>query len=169
MWQGPNNPIYQSVIVVWLTLSLASAILAAVTWFDLARKLRDANEAVAIRDESDTSMPGLDGFETLAEMSKIEEFTLHALGSGPSPEPLGKLRRLLACERPSVRSSLAFDESKDFAVKLHQLGQRWDCPALARFAQALTQYAESYSVVELEKHLAGFPTLVERLERSIAA
>lgn len=86
-----------------------------------------------------------------------------------SPELVAELRRLLACDWPSLRSSLAFDETKVFAVKLHQLSEHWACPPLDRFAMTLAQYSDSYSVVELERHLAGFPTLVERLGKNIAA
>ncbi|HTH46644.1 MAG TPA: ATP-binding protein, partial [Candidatus Limnocylindria bacterium] len=83
-------------------------------------------------------------------------------------ELVAELRRLLACEWPSLRSSLAFDESKVFAMKLQRLSQRWPCPSLNRFAQNLAHYSDSYSVLELERHLAGFPTFVERLGKEVA-
>jgi signal transduction histidine kinase/DNA-binding response OmpR family regulator len=50
MTQQSNN-VYKFVVVVWLTLSIASVILAAATWLDLSRKLEAAGEAVAIQDE----------------------------------------------------------------------------------------------------------------------
>jgi len=51
MTRQPNNTIYKTVVVVWLTLSVASVILAAVTWWDLSRKLEAARQAVAIQEE----------------------------------------------------------------------------------------------------------------------
>src|SRR5689334_18564509 len=53
MYRQANNQIYKTVVVVWLTLSIASVMLAAVIWLDLSRKLEAANEAVAIQSELD--------------------------------------------------------------------------------------------------------------------
>ena len=53
MVQRPNNPIYRTVVVVWLTLSIASVALAAVTWVQLSGRLKAARTAVAIREHLD--------------------------------------------------------------------------------------------------------------------
>lgn len=53
MARQSNNNVYKLVVVVWLTLSIASVILSAITWLDLSRKLDAAREAVAIQDELD--------------------------------------------------------------------------------------------------------------------
>jgi len=53
MVRQSNNNVYKIVVVVWLTLSVASVILAAVTWLDLSRKLAAAREAIAIQQELD--------------------------------------------------------------------------------------------------------------------
>jgi signal transduction histidine kinase/CheY-like chemotaxis protein len=51
-----SNNVYKIVVVVWLTLSVASVILAAATWLDLSRKLAAARDAVAIQEELDGIM-----------------------------------------------------------------------------------------------------------------
>jgi signal transduction histidine kinase len=50
----PSGQFYQRVVVVWLTLSLASVVLAAATWARLSRQLNAATQAVAIRLEVDS-------------------------------------------------------------------------------------------------------------------
>jgi signal transduction histidine kinase len=42
---------YETVVVIWLTLSVASVVLAAATWARLSRQLNDANQSIAIRLE----------------------------------------------------------------------------------------------------------------------
>jgi len=49
-----NGQFYEKVVVVWLTLSLASVVLAAVNWVRLSRQLNAANQAVATRLEADS-------------------------------------------------------------------------------------------------------------------
>ncbi|MBL9139763.1 MAG: CHASE3 domain-containing protein [Verrucomicrobiales bacterium] len=51
MYRQPNNSIYRTVVVVWLTLSVASVLLATVSWFDLSRKLEAARIAAQIDEE----------------------------------------------------------------------------------------------------------------------
>jgi len=50
----PRGQFYERVVVVWLTLSVASVVLAAATWASLSRQLNAANQAVAIRLEADS-------------------------------------------------------------------------------------------------------------------
>ncbi|MEO8429324.1 MAG: CHASE3 domain-containing protein [Verrucomicrobiota bacterium] len=64
MVRQPDNPVYRTVVVVWLTLSIASVVLAAVTWVDLSRKLYEAGEAVAIQGELDKILQLLLDIET---------------------------------------------------------------------------------------------------------
>jgi signal transduction histidine kinase len=52
--QQPSGQFYETVVVVWLTLSVASVVLAAATWASLSRQLNAANQAVAIRLEADS-------------------------------------------------------------------------------------------------------------------
>ena len=49
----PNRPIYRTVVIVWLTLSVASVVLAAVTWMQLSEKLGEARSAVAIHSSAE--------------------------------------------------------------------------------------------------------------------
>ena len=86
---------------------------------------------------------------------------------GPVPRELvAELQRLLKACWPAVRDGLAINETKSFAATLDTLAQRWKCPPLRHYAERLTQLAESYAVVEMEKQLQEFPALVERLELS---
>jgi signal transduction histidine kinase/DNA-binding NarL/FixJ family response regulator len=81
-----------------------------------------------------------------------------------SPELHTELQRLKTEEWPVVRDSLAINESRLLAQKLHSLGKRWNCPPLMFYARTLTSHAENYEIVELERHLHEFDRLVERLE-----
>ncbi len=82
------------------------------------------------------------------------------------PDLARELRRLLDDEWPALRDSLAINESKAFAARLRNLCERWPCGSLDTYAQGLARHAESYAVVDLEKHLFEFPALVERLENA---
>jgi hypothetical protein len=66
---------------------------------------------------------------------------------------------------PSIRDSVAVNESKVFAQGLEGLGQRWRCDPLVQYAQNILHAAENYAVADLEKHLGEFATLVDQLER----
>src|SRR5882724_1938715 len=48
-----SNQFYKTVVVVWITLSVASVVLAALTWFQLSERLAASREAVAIQQEAD--------------------------------------------------------------------------------------------------------------------
>jgi signal transduction histidine kinase/CheY-like chemotaxis protein len=56
MYRQPNNSIYKTVVIVWLTLSVASVVLAAVTWLDLSQRLREARQAAAVRAALDAML-----------------------------------------------------------------------------------------------------------------
>ncbi|MCD6049628.1 MAG: multi-sensor hybrid histidine kinase, partial [Verrucomicrobia bacterium] len=53
MLRQPSNQFYKTVVSVWLTLSVASVLLAALTWVQLSERLAVARQAVAIRSELD--------------------------------------------------------------------------------------------------------------------
>ena len=84
----------------------------------------------------------------------------------PAPKELiSQLRQLLVEPWPSIRDSVAVNESKVFAQGLEGLGQRWQCEPLVHYAQKLLRDAENYAVTDLEKHLGEFAMLVEQLEQ----
>src|SRR5689334_16049234 len=64
MYRQFSNQIYKTVVVVWLSLSIASVILAAMTWFDLSRKLAEGSEAVAVQGELEAILRHLLDAET---------------------------------------------------------------------------------------------------------
>jgi len=84
-------------------------------------------------------------------------------------ELITQLRRLIIDPWPSIRDSVAVNESKVFAQGLEGLGQRWRCEALVHYAQKLLHDAENYAVTDLEKHLGEFAALVEQLDRDTPA
>ena len=85
--------------------------------------------------------------------------------NGPAPkELLIHLRQLLIEPWPSIRDSVAVNESKMFARGLEGLGQRWQCPPLTHYARTVLRDAENYAVTDLEKHLGEFAELVEQLD-----
>ena len=101
--------------------------------------------------------------ETAAGSAKTEN---PAATFAPAPKELiSQLRRLLIEPWPSIRDSVAVNESKIFAQGLEGLGQRWQCEPLVHYAQKLLRDAENYAVTDLEKHLGEFAALVEQLDR----
>jgi CheY-like chemotaxis protein len=88
----------------------------------------------------------------------------------PAPKELAsQLRQLILEPWPSIRDSVAINESKVFAKELESLGQRWQCEPLVVYAQKLLADAENYAVTDLEKHLGEFAMLVEQLDQSSTA
>ncbi len=83
-------------------------------------------------------------------------------GAAPK-ELLVALRQMVLEPWPSVRDSVAVNESKVFAQDLEELGRRWQCQPLVHYAQTILHDAENYSVMELEKHLGEFAALVEQV------
>jgi CheY-like chemotaxis protein len=81
-----------------------------------------------------------------------------------SKELVSELRQLLIEPWPAIRDTVAVNESKVFAIKLEELGRRWQCQALVTYAQKLLHDAENYAVTDLEKHLGEFALLVEHLD-----
>jgi len=86
--------------------------------------------------------------------------------SAPVPrELLAQLRQQLIHPWPSLRDSVAVNDSRVFAQGLEGLGRRWQCPALIGYAQTLLSDVENYAVADLETHLGQFAALVEELVR----
>jgi signal transduction histidine kinase/CheY-like chemotaxis protein len=100
MVRQPNNQFYKTVVVVWLTLSVASVLLAALTWVQLSRSLAAAREAVSVREELDAVLKVLLDAETAQRGFTItgDERFLEPLNEGntnlsPRFERLGELAR----------------------------------------------------------------------------
>ncbi|SPE61600.1 Multi-sensor hybrid histidine kinase [Verrucomicrobia bacterium] len=79
-----------------------------------------------------------------------------------------ELRRQEATEWPTLRDSLAVNETRAFAHQLFLLGQKAHCGPLATYAAALTAFADAYAIGQMEHHLAAFPKLAESIEASVA-
>lgn len=79
-----------------------------------------------------------------------------------------ELRQQQAGIWPTLRDSLAVNETRAFAHKLFLLGQSAQCAPLATYAAALTTFADSYAIGQMEHHLAAFPKLVESIEAASA-
>jgi len=80
------------------------------------------------------------------------------------PELLANLDQLLVEPWPAIRDSVAVNESKEFAQRLGEIGQRWRSQPVIDYSRKLLHDAEHYSVADLEKHLEEFSTLVEELK-----
>jgi signal transduction histidine kinase/DNA-binding response OmpR family regulator len=79
-----------------------------------------------------------------------------------------ELHRREATEWPTLRDSLAVNETRAFAHNLFTLGQAARCAPLTTYAAALTTFADAYAIGQMECHLAAFPKLVESIETSSA-
>ena len=93
----------------------------------------------------------------------------------PSPDQAAQwqelaleLRRRQATEWPTLRDSLAVNETRAFAHKLFMLGQAAQCGPVTTYAATLTTFADAYAIGQMEDHLAAFPELVESIETSLA-
>jgi CheY-like chemotaxis protein len=75
-----------------------------------------------------------------------------------------ELRRQVATEWPTLRDSLAVNETRAFAHKLFLLSEAAQCGPLAAYAATLTTFADSYAIGQMEHHLAVFPKLVESID-----
>jgi signal transduction histidine kinase/CheY-like chemotaxis protein len=85
-----NDLVYRTVVIVWLTLSVSSVVLAGVTWIQLSRDLTAASEAVAIREELDVLIKLLVDAETAQRGFTItgDESFLGPLTEGTKALPL---------------------------------------------------------------------------------
>ncbi|HZL13412.1 MAG TPA: ATP-binding protein, partial [Verrucomicrobiae bacterium] len=108
---------------------------------------------------------GADGQPNGAEQRIVSPATDEAVPK----ELITQLRQLLVEPWPSIRDSVAVNESKIFAQGLEGLGQRWQCRPLTAYAQKILSDAENYAVTDLEKHLGEFSVLVEQLEQNVKA
>ncbi len=105
----------------------------------------------------------------VAKTEPLEPSPAPAGGSSPAWRPLvTQLRGIEAGEWPGLRDSLAINESRDFARKLEKLARDANCAPLQIYADAMTHYAETYAVDDLEKHLYEFPALIDRIENAKA-
>jgi signal transduction histidine kinase/DNA-binding response OmpR family regulator len=75
-----------------------------------------------------------------------------------------ELRRQVASEWPTLRDSLAVNETRAFAHKLFLLSEAAHCGPLAAYAATLTTFTDSYAIGQMEHHLAVFPKLVESID-----
>jgi signal transduction histidine kinase/FixJ family two-component response regulator len=117
-------------------------------------------------DELAEFLPRHSNAEPSQEIRDSDKANAPTANFAPVPKELvSKLRQLIIEPWPSIRDSVAVNESKVFAQGLEGLGQRWQCQPLVRYAQKLSQDAENYAVTDLEKHLGEFAALVEQLDR----
>ena len=79
-----------------------------------------------------------------------------------------ELRRQEATEWPTLRDSLAVNETRAFAHKLFLLAEAAQCGPLATYAATLTTFADTYAIGQMERHLAAFPKFVESIETALA-
>jgi signal transduction histidine kinase/CheY-like chemotaxis protein len=79
-----------------------------------------------------------------------------------------ELRRREATEWPTLRDSLAVNETRAFAHNLFTLGQAAHCAPLTTYAASLTTFADAYAIGQMEHHLTAFPKLVESIETALA-
>jgi signal transduction histidine kinase/CheY-like chemotaxis protein len=64
MIRNPNNQVYKTVVLVWISLSVASVILSGITWYQLRNQLRSSKEAEAIHNAVENVLASLLDAET---------------------------------------------------------------------------------------------------------
>ena len=82
-----------------------------------------------------------------------------------SDDLLSQLRQLLLEPWPDLCNSMAVNETKTFARQLEILAERWQCKQLKDYAAKLLRDAETYAVMEMERHLGEFAALIEQLTK----
>jgi len=118
---------------------------------ELEQFLRCASPANAGAAGGDLSAPG-----TLATGKKADDWNLLT----------AELRLLQSREWAVLCESLAIKDTQAFAQRLRTLAQSMQCSPLSIYADALTDYAKTYAVNDLEKHLLEFPALVQVIEKN---
>ena len=71
-------------------------------------------------------------------------------------------------EWPTLRDTLAVNETRAFAHSLFTLSQAAHCSPLTTYAAALTTFADAYAIGQMERHLAAYPKLVASVETASA-
>lgn len=94
--------------------------------------------------------------ETVSET--LDRKTLERL-----PELIQILKTKFLARWEELHEMLIMDDVKQFAKKLRDIGQEYHFQPLTAYSIKLSQYAQSYNVAEMEKMVAGFPTLVEQI------
>jgi signal transduction histidine kinase/DNA-binding NarL/FixJ family response regulator len=83
--------------------------------------------------------------------------------AGPiPPELLKQLQEMLVEPWPGLCNSMAINETKIFARQLDILAEQWQYKPLRAYAGKLLHDAETYAVIDLEKHLGEFSAVVEQ-------
>jgi signal transduction histidine kinase/DNA-binding response OmpR family regulator len=104
-----------------------------------------------------------------------QQYSGGPLGGIPTPLPEQaahwqelalELRRQEATVWPTLRDTLAVNETRSFAHNLFTLGQGALCPTLTTYAAALATFADAYAISQMELHLGLFPELVGLIETS---
>ena len=112
--------------------------------------------------------PG-NGLQSLNPGQTLESLPIPSPGQAAEWQELAlELRRQEAAEWPTLRDSLAVNETRAFAHKLFLLGQRAQCGPLTTYAATLTTFADTYAIGQMERHLAAFPKLVDCIETTSA-
>jgi len=103
----------------------------------------------------------------------VERFVASSEESLPpvslSPPPRELVEWLGQCELqrwPALRDNPGTHACGSFARELHEASQRWPCEALAQYAAMLKQAVQAYDVSRMEKVLAAFPELIQRLKQA---
>jgi signal transduction histidine kinase/CheY-like chemotaxis protein len=106
-----------------------------------------------------------DAPEPLKPAGTLKSISIYSPDQSAQWQELARdLRRQEATAWPTLRDSLAVNETRAFAHKLFLLSQKTHCDPLATYAAQLTTFADSYAISQMERHLSAFPSLVESIE-----
>ena len=91
----------------------------------------------------------------------------------PPPERLAQwqdlvleLRTLEESSWPALHATLAINETRSFAQKLHAQAYATQCGLLTNYAATLLELADAYAIGAMEGQLAKFPKLVDTIAGS---
>lgn len=79
------------------------------------------------------------------------------------------LREIESGAWPAVRDGGAINETRDFALRLIEVGRSARCRPLVNYAESLMQEADTYAVSRLTVRLNGFPALIQSIVDNAAS
>jgi len=79
-----------------------------------------------------------------------------------------ELHRQETAQWPSLRDTLAVNETRAFAHKLFTLGRAADCAPLTTYAATLARFADAYAIGQMERQLGAFAGLITLIETTLA-
>jgi len=166
MVKQPNKHIYHAVVVVWLTLSLGSVVLAAVTWSQLARLVSTGRQDNAIRFDLDQILKLLLDAETAARGYVITDDKKYL-------DPLNEsVTNLPAYFDALAQAAAGNDELLNLAATMHtqaEVCQNWQFKLVAARDRSFNRASDLLTSGEGKAIMDGIRTQISQMDQICSA